>query len=59
MQPESTIFLLSNDMQFGYIKGIFYHLIDISLSMVTFKCSTLQMQSQPLFSGKKLRLKFC
>ena len=38
---ESTVFLLSNDMHFGYINGIAYHLIDSLISIADLKCCIL------------------
>ena len=39
--PERTIFLVSNDMRFGYINRTIYYLIDILVRMENFKYSIL------------------
>ena len=52
---ESTDFLLSNDMQFGFVNGGIYHLTDILASLACFKCNILYEQHQHLFYCKELR----
>ena len=55
---ESTVFLLLNYMQFGYLNGIIYHLIYILVSLPNFKRSVLQKKNQPPFSGKIMKKLF-
>ena len=53
------VFFDSPGIQFGYINRISYHLIDIFVIMINFKCSMLQEQNERLYCGKKLQNKFC
>ena len=49
---ENTIFLLANDMQFGYLNGIIYQFIYSLVRIPNFKCSLLQMQNEAPSGGK-------
>ena len=48
-------FLLSIDMQFGYINGTIHHLIEIFLSTANFECSIQQTQISALVLAKIMK----
>ena len=51
------MFLLSNDMQYGNIYGIMYHLSNTLAHMVDFKAALTAIQHS--FQHKKLRNRSC